>query len=61
MIFHISSSLSTPPNAAGMVCCGISFDQLEQGEIITAKFPFVVEEGWAHATTATPWQTEQPV
>src|SRR4029453_6979725 len=30
----------------------LSFDQLEQGEIITAKFPFVVEEGWAHATTA---------
>src|SRR6266567_685144 len=39
-------------------CCwhgllwNFSFDQLEQGEIITAKFPFVIEEGWAHATTA---------
>src|SRR2546425_8635439 len=30
----------------------LPFDQLEQGEIITAKFPFVVEEGWAHATAA---------
>src|SRR5215470_13082028 len=28
------------------------FDQLKQGEIITAKFPFVIEEGWAHATAA---------
>src|SRR5215475_4501045 len=27
------------------------FDQLKQGKIITAKFPFVIEEGWAHATT----------
>src|SRR5215475_9589096 len=30
----------------------LPFDQLKQGEIITAKFPFVVEESWAHATAA---------
>src|SRR5262252_7977630 len=30
----------------------LPLDQLEQGEIITAKFPFVIEEGWAHATAA---------
>src|SRR4029453_3036823 len=30
----------------------LPFDQLKQGEIITAKFPFVIEEGWAHATAA---------
>src|SRR5215471_3451098 len=31
----------------------LAFDQLEQGEIITAELPFVVEEGRAHAATAT--------
>src|SRR5437763_12241444 len=42
----------TPKRCWHSLLWDLPFDQLEQGEIITAKFPFVIEEGWAHATAA---------
>src|SRR5262245_14244837 len=42
----------TPKRCWHSLLWDLPFDQLEQGAIITAKFPFIIEEGWAHATTA---------
>src|SRR5262247_764700 len=63
MIFQISSSLSTPPIAAGMVCCGIS--PLINLNRVRSSLPNFHSSsrraGPMPPPPPVPWQAEQPV
>src|SRR6266571_6534248 len=63
MIFQISSSLSTPPNAAGMVCWGIS--PLINLNRVRSSLPNFHSSsrraGPMPPPPPGPWQPEQPV